>query len=112
MTYTFTEEEIKRFIDWGGVYDFELSFTVDDRKLFKKLVKATSKSFDEMTNYEKIEKFMIDSGYQLTLRVLATDIDNNAEYFVLRKEEKEEKLLKTDTDYTTAVKEIVNYFED
>lgn len=24
MTYTFTEEEIRRFYEWSGVYEFEL----------------------------------------------------------------------------------------
>lgn len=50
MTYTFTKEEIERFYQWSGVYEFELGLDEVDKQLVKKLGQVLQKPFEDMTN--------------------------------------------------------------
>lgn len=109
MTYTFTEEEIRRFADWAGVYEFELGLNDYDKLLVKKLEQVLKKPFEDMTNEERVNQFLIDSHYPIATTCPAGTTNW---YWLLRKEGKEEKLIDVNTEFTKAVKEIVNYYED
>lgn len=109
MTYTFTEEEIRRFYDWSGVYDFELGLNEEDKLLVKKLGQVLQKPFEDMTNEEKVQQFLLDNHYPISTTSPAGESNW---YWSLRKEGKEEKLIDVKTDFKKAVKEIVNYYED
>lgn len=109
MTYTFTEEEIRRFYDWSGVYDFELGLSEYDKLLVKKLGQVLQKPFEDMTNEEKIQQFMLDNHYPIASTCPAGTTNW---CWLLRREGKEDKTIDINTDFKTAVKEIVNYYED
>ena len=109
MTYTFTEEEIRRFYEWSGVYEFELGLTEADKLLVKKLGQVLQKPFEDMTNEEKVNQFLIDNHYPIATTCPAGETNW---YWLLRKEGKEEKLIDVKTDFAKVVKEIVNYYED
>jgi hypothetical protein len=109
MTYTFTEEEIRRFYDWAGVYDFELGLNDADKLLVKKLGQVLQKPFEDMTNEEKVQQFLQDNDYPMATTSPAGETNW---YWLLQKEGKEDKLIDTNTDFITAIKEIVNYYED
>lgn len=109
MTYTFTKEEIERFYQWSGVYDFELGLDEVDKLLVKKLGQVLQKPFEDMTNEEKIQQFLLDNHYQFAITSPANDLNS---YWLLRREGKEEKLIDINADFKKAVKEIVNYYED
>lgn len=109
MTYTFTEEEIRRFYEWSGVYENELGLDAADKQLVKKLGQVLQKPFEDMTNEEKIMQFLLDNNYPIAITSPANDLNR---YWLLRKEGKEQKLIDINTDFKKAVKEIVNYYED
>lgn len=109
MTYTFTEEEIRRFYQWSGVYECELGLDEADQQLVKKLGQVLQKPFEDMTNEEKIQQFLLDNHYPIAITSPANDPNS---YWLLRAEGKEEKLIDLNADFKKAVKEIVNYYED
>lgn len=111
MTYTFTEDEIKMFLNWAMYAEGERANGLDPEEtaLVKKLDKIIKPTFDEMSNEEKISQFITDSGYPWTWTCPS---DDTRTYFILEREGKEEKLVPTDLEYKKAVKEIVNYYED
>lgn len=103
MTYTFDEKEIQCFLNWAWPAECEIGLSDFEVALRDKLRKILWKTFDEMDNSEKICDFMAKCDYLYS---------DDGEYYFLRKEGKEEKLIPHDMDYKEAVKEIVNYFED
>lgn len=103
MLYTFTEKELKCFLDWASPAACELGLNDFEVKLCNKLNKILNKTFDEMSNFEKITDFTIKCGYPCYI---------NGEYLLLRKEGKEEKRISSEMNYKDAVKEIVYYYED
>lgn len=109
MTYTFTEEEIRRFYEWSGVYEFELGLEEKDKQLVKKLGQVLQKPFEDMTNEEKIQQFSSDNNYPIAIISPAGDMNS---YWLLQREGKEDKMIDLNADFKKAVKEIVNYFED
>lgn len=109
MTYTFTKEEIERFYQWSGVYEFELGLDEVDKQLVKKLGQVLQKPFEDMTNEEKIQQFLSDNDYPIAITSPANDLNS---YWLLQREGKEEKLIDINADFKKAVKEIVNYYED
>ena len=109
MTYTFTEEEIRRFYEWSGVYENELGLDAADKQLVKKLGQVLQKPFEDMTNKEKTMQFLLDNHYPIAIISPVGDMNR---YWRLRKEGKEQKLIEINTDFKKAVKDIVNYYED
>lgn len=103
MQYTFNEDEIKLMLEWASVFANEIRLSDDDKELINKMNKITSKSFDEMTNEEKVWDFLCKCDYSR-----GSDGHNH----ILYKEGKEEKRIPYDMPYNEAVKEIVHYFED
>jgi len=103
MTYTFDEKEIQCFLDWAWPAACEIGLSEFEVKLRDKLRKILWKSFDEMSNSEKIEDFLIKCDYSFS---------SDGESYYLRKEGKEEKLISYEMNYKEAIKEIVNYFEN
>lgn len=103
MLYTFTEKELECFINWAWPAECEIGLNEFEVQLRDKLRKILNKTFDEMTNSEKIHDFMWKCGYRVCC---------NGEDFILYKEGKEEKRISYDMDYKEAVKEIVMYFSE
>lgn len=101
MQYTFTEKELECFLNWSEPAALELGLDDFEKELRNKLCKILYKSFDEMTNSEKIYDFVVKCGYPIAV---------DDKFYYLRKEGKEEKRISYDMNYKEAVKEIVMYF--
>ncbi|MCQ2088383.1 MAG: hypothetical protein MJZ37_10040 [Bacilli bacterium] len=104
MLYTFTEKELKCFLDWAWPAECEIGLTEFEVELRDKLRKILWKTFDEMSNSEKIDNFLMTYDYH--------SFSSDGEYYYLRKDGKEEKLIPYEMDYKDAMKEIVKYYED
>lgn len=107
MLYTFTEEELECFLSWAWPAECEIGLSEFEVKLRDKLSKILNKTFDEMSNSEKIRDFLIKCDYPCV-----TSCNSSGMYHLLYKKGKEDKLIPYEMDYKEAIKEIVNYFED
>lgn len=105
MTFTFTEEEVKRMLEWAGVAACEGQLAPGDDELIKRMSLAVAKDFSDMTNFEKIENFLSKLGIQIGVRSEADKLAS----FVYEKEGKDALTIPVNTDYKTAIQQILDY---
>lgn len=108
MNYTFTEDEIKMFLNWSIYAEGEVGLNEEEKKMVKKLNKIINPSFDELDDKGKTFRFL-ENNYKFGIVCPAGDTKS---YYSLKKVNKNEKYIPVDMEFKKAVKEIVNYFED
>lgn len=113
MTYTFTEDEIKMFLEWASYAANEVShLEPEEEQMIKRLNKIVRKDFDELSNEEKVYRFCDENNYTISCHYPAYSSGDHNSYFQFEKEGKEPLTINTKTDYKQVIKQIMNYFED
>lgn len=113
MTYTFTEDEIKMFLDWASYASGEKShLEPEEEQMIKRLNKIVRKDFDELNNEEKVYRFCSENHYTISCHYPAYSSSDHNSYFQFKKDGKEPLTINTKTDYKQVIKQIMNYFED
>lgn len=105
MTFTFTEEEVKRMLNWAGVAEHEDLLEPGDDELIKRMSLAVAKDFSDMTNFEKIMDFLLKTGIQISFR---SEVDNST-CFLFKKNGKDTLTISENADYKTAIQHILDY---
>ena len=113
MTYTFTEDEIKMFLDWASYAEHECShLEPEEEQMIRRLNKIVRKDFDELSNEEKVYRFCDENHYTISCHYPAYYSGDHNSYFQFEKDGKEPLTINTKTDYKQVIKQIMNYFED
>lgn len=113
MTYTFTEDEIKMFLNWAVYAKGEkCHLDPEEEQMIRRLNRIVSKDFDELNNEDKVYRFCSENQYPIGFYSQAYSSGDHNTYFQIEKEGKEPLNINTNTDYKQVIKQIVNYFED
>lgn len=113
MTYTFTEDEIKIFLNWSVYAQGEKShLEPEEEQMIRRLNKIVRKDFDELSNEDKVYRFCEENEYPIGWYSPAYSSGDHNTYFQFEKEGKEPLNINTNTDYKQVIKQIMNYFED
>lgn len=108
MTYTFTEDEVKRILQWAYVADNENQLSPVDDELIKRIALAVAKDFSDMTNSERIMDFLMKAKLPICIQCE----NQKPNCYLFRKEGKEDLLIPEDTDYVEAIQKILNYMNE
>lgn len=113
MTYTFTEDEIKIFLNWA-VYAQGEKCHLDPKEedMIRRLNKIIRQDFDELDNDGKVYRFCSENEYPIGWYSPAYSSGDHNTYYQFKKDGKEPLNINTNTDYKQVIKQIVNYFED
>lgn len=113
MTYTFTEDEIKMFLNWSVYAQGECShLDPKEIQMIRRLNKIVRKDFDELNNEDKVYRFCSENEYPVGWYSPDYASGDYNTYFMFEKEGKEPLYINTNTDYKQVIKQIMNYFED
>ena len=105
MTFTFTKEEVERMLDWAGVAACEGQLATGDDELIKRMTLAVAKDFSDMTNSERIMDFLMKANLPICIHCKGDEPN----CYMFEKEGEDALLIPEDTDYVTAIQQILNY---
>ena len=93
MTYTFTEDEIKIFLNWSVYAQGEKShLEPEEEQMIRRLNKIVRKDFDELSDEDKVYRFCEENEYPIGWYSPAYSSGDHNIYFQFEKEGKEPKI--------------------